>query len=53
MNNFKPEFVKLSPFSKIPVITDHDNNESIFESGGNSYVLREKKVESFMINKID
>ena len=30
---FKPEFVKLSPFSKIPVITDHDNNESIFESG--------------------
>ena len=22
---FKPEFVKLSPFGKIPVITDHDN----------------------------
>ena len=30
---FNPEFVKLSPFSKIPVITDHDNQESIFESG--------------------
>ena len=30
---FKPEFIKLSPFSKIPVITDHDNNESVFESG--------------------
>ena len=30
---FKPDFVKISPFSKIPVITDHDNKESIFESG--------------------
>ena len=31
---FKPEFRKLSPFSKIPVIIDHSNNkEAIFESG--------------------
>ena len=30
---FNPEFIKISPFSKIPVIIDHDNNESIFESG--------------------
>ena len=30
---FKPEFKKLSPFSKIPVIIDHDNNQSLFESG--------------------
>ena len=30
---FKPEFKKISPFGKIPVIIDHDNNESIFESG--------------------
>ncbi len=31
---FKPEFRKISPFSKIPVIIDHDNNkEAIFESG--------------------
>ena len=30
---FKPEFIKLSPFSKIPVITDHDSKENIFESG--------------------
>ena len=29
---FKSEFIKLSPFSKIPVIIDHDNKESIFES---------------------
>ena len=30
---FNPEFIKISPFSKIPVIIDHDSNESIFESG--------------------
>ena len=30
---FKPEFLKLSPFGKIPVIIDHDNNKSVFESG--------------------
>ena len=30
---FKPEFKKISPFSKIPVIKDHKNNINIFESG--------------------
>ena len=30
---FKPEFKKISPFSKIPVIIDHDNKVSLFESG--------------------
>jgi GSH-dependent disulfide-bond oxidoreductase len=30
---FKPEFKKISPFSKIPVIIDHTNNQTIFESG--------------------
>ena len=39
---FKSEFIKLSPFSKIPVITDHDNNESIFESGAILMYLGEK-----------
>ena len=29
---FSKEFKKISPFSKIPVIIDHGNNESIFES---------------------
>ena len=29
---FKPEFKKISPFSKIPVIIDHKNNKSLFES---------------------
>jgi GSH-dependent disulfide-bond oxidoreductase len=30
---FKPDFRKISPFSKIPAIIDHDNNLSMFESG--------------------
>ena len=30
---FKPEFIKISPFRKIPVIIDHKNNQSLFESG--------------------
>ena len=32
-DQFKKEFRKLSPFSKIPVIIDHKKNISIFESG--------------------
>jgi GST-like protein len=30
---FKKEFKKISPLSKIPVIIDHKNNQTIFESG--------------------
>ena len=30
---FKPEFKKISPFSKIPVIKDHKKNVCLFESG--------------------
>ena len=30
---FKEEFKKISPFSKIPVIIDHKNDKTIFESG--------------------
>ena len=41
-DQFKPEFIKKSPFSKIPVITDHENNESIFESGAILMYLGEK-----------
>ena len=26
-DQFNPEFRKISPFSKIPVIIDHDNNK--------------------------
>ncbi len=39
---FKPDFIKLSPFSKIPVIIDHDNNQSLFESGAILIYLGEK-----------
>ena len=40
---FNPEFRKISPFSKIPVIVDHNNNkEAIFESGAILIYLGEK-----------
>ena len=40
-DQFKPEFKKLSPFSKIPVIVDQDN-KSIFESGAILMYLAEQ-----------
>ena len=39
---FKPEFVKVSPFKKIPVIIDHKNKISLFESGAILIYLGEK-----------
>ena len=40
---FKPEFRKISPFSKIPVIIDHDKNKrAVFESGAILIYLGEK-----------
>ena len=39
---FNPKFREISPFSKIPVITDHDNNVNIFESGAILMYLGEK-----------
>ena len=39
---FKPEFKKLSPFSKIPVIIDHETKKSLFESGAILIYLGEK-----------
>ena len=44
---FKPEFVKISPFSKIPVIIDHDNNKSVFESGAILMYLGEKSSKFY------
>ena len=32
-DQFKSDFKRISPFSKIPVIIDHESNKSIFESG--------------------
>tara|TARA_B100000586_G_scaffold263848_1_gene233594 strand:- start:366 stop:989 length:624 start_codon:yes stop_codon:yes gene_type:complete len=39
---FDPKFRSMSPFSKIPVIIDHDNNVSLFESGAILMYLGEK-----------
>jgi len=39
---FKTDFKKISPFGKIPVITDHDNGQSLFESGAILIYLAEK-----------
>ena len=39
---FKPDFKKLSPFRKTPVIIDHDNNQTLFESGAILIYLGEK-----------
>ena len=41
-DQFKPDFKKISPFGKIPVIVDHENEESIFESGAILMYLAEK-----------
>ena len=41
-DQFKAEFKKISPFNKIPVITDHKNKKSIFESGAILMYLGEK-----------
>ena len=54
---FKQDFIKISTFSKIPVIIDHDSNESIFESGAILIYLAEKsgklynKEERLKINQ--
>ena len=46
-DQFKPEFIKISPFSKIPVIIDHDNNESVFESGAILMYLGERSEKFY------
>ncbi len=54
---FKPEFKKISPFCKTPIIIDHSNNLSIFESGAILIYLGEKsgkfynKDERIFINQ--
>ncbi len=39
---FRDDFKKISPFSKIPVIIDHENSKTIFESGAILIYLAEK-----------
>ena len=54
---FKPEFKKISPLSKTPIIIDHKKNQTIFESGAILIYLAEesgkfydKKTELGLIN---
>ena len=44
---FKPEFKKISPFSKIPVIKDHQKDVNIFESGAILIYLGEKSEKFY------
>ena len=44
---FKSEFKKLSPFSKTPVIIDHDTKTSLFESGAILIYLGEKSEKFY------
>jgi len=46
-DQFKPEFKNISPFSKIPVIKDNENNEVVFESGAILIYLAEKSGKYF------
>jgi len=46
---FELGFKKISPFSKIPVIIDHQNNETIFESGAILIYLGEKSGKLYDI----
>ena len=50
-DQFKSDFKKISPFSKIPVIIDHENNQNIFESGAILIYLAEKSGKFY--NKED
>ena len=48
---FNPEFQKLSPFRKTPVIIDHDKNISLFESGAILIYLGEKSGKFYNKSK--
>ena len=48
---FRPDFKKISPFSKIPIIIDHENNESVFESGAILMYLAEKSGKLYDKNR--
>ena len=48
---FKKEFKKLSPFSKIPVIIDHETKISLFESGAILIYLGEKSGKFYDKNQ--
>ncbi len=46
-DQFKEDFKKISPFSKIPVIIDHKKNKTIFESGAILIYLAEQSSKFY------
>ena len=48
---FKPDFKKISPFSKIPVIIDHEAKVILFESGAILIYLGEKSGKFYNTNQ--
>ncbi len=50
---FDKKFRSISPFSKIPVIIDHKNNKSLFESGAILMYLGEKSGKFYPEKKKD
>ena len=44
---FKPEFKKISPLNKIPVIIDHKNKQTVFESGAILIYLAEQSAKFY------
>ena len=48
---FKTDFKKISPFSKIPVIIDHKKNKTIFESGAILIYLAEESGKFYAQNQ--
>ena len=49
-DQFKTDFKRISPFSKIPVIIDHENNKNIFESGAILIYLAERSGKFYNEN---
>jgi len=49
-DQFNSDFRKISPFSKIPAIKDHESNISIFESGAILIYLAEKSGKFYNKN---
>ena len=46
---FRTKFKQISPFNKIPVIIDHTNNKTVFESGAILIYLAEKSGKYYDI----
>ena len=47
-DQFKPEFLKVSPNNRIPAIIDRDTGRSLFESGAILMYLAEKTVKNYV-----